>query len=462
MDLLDQLRGNFPKTIDKKNPVFSALIANANGTGAIQEQLEYLFKYMKEWISTPDVYEQTGVMLQKTINFFSFLEPFADETEASLKNRFRAIFVRNHDTKWGTPYDVKNVFREYFPHAEIFLIENVNKIDSTEPGLANLIKDGDITTDATEDWILSNCIISEYARFSKAYGIEFDDTDGVLTQEDIAVQSSKPYFLHFFLKGGCNVIIKDNNDKYWNFTTKEWDDSEVKNSFTTEIRDSLNNIIDYKWDNRSLWFITAADTSSVTISFEMDGIGQRASVELVFSLDNAVNQTTTIPAGTIVSDSTDTYLFTTREDTIIEPGEINSKTVWADAEEFGLDYILGDNTVTKIQSDLPATISVTNPKKVTGGTYADYFRLFWKQPYGSFSIIAHFEGNTSVGAFGLAPGDDDPNPLPQPRYSNYGYYDKSFLSGVPIGFASDIYEDLLDYLRAQGVRAFFDIVIKDA
>ena len=462
MDLLNQLLSNFPKTIDKKNPVFSALIANSKGTGAIQEQLEYLFKYMKEWISTPDVYEQTGVMLKKTITFFSFLEPFADESDTSLKNRFRTIFVRNHDTKWGTPYDVKNVFKEYFPHAEIYLVENVNKIDSTEPGLANLIKDGDITADTTEDWTLSDCFISEYARFSKSYGIEFNNPNGVLTQEDIAVQSSKPYFLHFFLKGGCKVIIKDNNDKYWNFTTKTWSDTEVKNSFTTEIRDNLNNIIDYKWDNRSLWFITTATTSTVTISFEMDGIGQRASVELVFSLDNPVNQQTVIPAGTVVSDSTDTYCFTTREDVIIEKGEVNSKIVWADAEEFGLDYILGANTVTKIQSDLPATISVNNPKKVTGGTYMDYFRLFWKQPYGSFTVIAHFEGNTSVGVFGLAPGDADPNPLPQPRYSNFGYYDKSFLSGVPIGFATDIYEDLLDYLRAQGVRAFLDIVIKDA
>ena len=46
-------------------------------------------------------------------------------------------------------------------------------------------------------------------------------------------------------------------------------------------------------------------------------------------------------------------------------------------------------------------------------------------------------------------------------FGNYGYYDKSYLSGVPIGFASDIYEDLLDYLRAQGVKAYLEIVIKD-
>ena len=73
MDLLEQLRGNFPKTIDKSNPVFSSLIANDEHNAAIQEQLEDLFNYMKEWISTPNVYNQTGVMLDKTVSFFSFI-----------------------------------------------------------------------------------------------------------------------------------------------------------------------------------------------------------------------------------------------------------------------------------------------------------------------------------------------------------------------------------------------------
>ena len=67
----------------------------------------------------------------------------------------------------------------------------------------------------------------------------------------------------------------------------------------------------------------------------------------------------------------------------------------------------------------------------------------------------------------MAAGDDDPNiettstTPPQPRYSNYGYYDKSFLSGVTVGYAKDVYEDLLDYLRSQGVKAYLEIIVKD-
>ena len=35
------------------------------------------------------------------------------------------------------------------------------------------------------------------------------------------------------------------------------------------------------------------------------------------------------------------------------------------------------------------------------------------------------------------------------------------MSGVPVGFAMDIYEELLDYLRSQGVKAYLEIVVKD-
>ena len=382
MDLVNQIRSNFPKTIDKSKPIFSALIANDNGNAAIQKQLVDMLSYMKEWTGTPDIYQQTGLMLDKTVTFFSYLERFADETEQSLKNRFRAIFVRNHDTKWGTPYDVKSVFRQYFPHAEIYLVENVNKIDSVVPGENNYIVDGDVNTATPSPsvWQRTNCTVEKDASFSKTYGFQMNQSGGILTQtvEDLpnrkAINDTEPYeyknltyYLHFFLKGKIDVVItKDDSGttKYWDNTGKEWKTTAVKNRFEQT-----------DWNDCSLYFFTEGDddTKDITFSFE--------------------------------------YV-----DTL---------------------------------------------------TYLDYFRLFQKQPYSSFTVIAHFLGNTSMGAFGLAAGDADPNDgsgaatPPQPRYGNYGYYDKSFLSGVPIGFANDIYEDLLDYLRSQGVKAFLDIVVKD-
>lgn len=380
MELVNQICENFPKTINKGKPVFSSLIANPDNTASIQKQIIDILQYMKEWTSTPNVYEQTGLMLTKTISFFSYLERFADETEASLKNRFKAIFVRNHDTRWGTPFDVKSVFKQYFPHAEIYLVENVNKIDSTVPEERNFIDDGDIHSVSPASWQGSGWTADKDAAFSKAYGIKMNTPNGFLYQNiedlpnrkaientELAEYKNLTYFLHFFLKGKIDVQvtkIDSGTTKYWDYTNKQWKTSVVNNRFEK-----------LEWDDCSLFFFMEGDDDTKNISIKFNYV-----------------------------------------DTL---------------------------------------------------SYLDYFRLFQKQAYSSFSVIAHFTGNTSMGAFGLAAGNDDPNietaeeTPPQPRYGNYGYYDKSFLSGVPLGFANDIYEDLLDYLRSQGVKAFFDIVIKD-
>lgn len=376
MTLNEQLAGNFPKTIDKNGREFKALVTNANKTGAMQKTIANLLSYMKEWCSTPNVYEQHGIMLKKTTKFFSFLEMFTDETEESFKNRFGAIFVRNHDSKWGTPYDIKSVFKQYFKNADIYLVENTNKIDDPDSAVANLFKNPEIDNVTIVDehlkpdnWSAINCDASENARFSKAYGVEFNTSGGVLSQtlilpikEDSDENPVNTTFcLHFFMKGKLDVeIVNNTTGMYWDFANKVWKVSSVSNRFERA-----------EWDNVSLFFITADE--DVTISFK-----------------------------------------------------------YVDTE-----------------------------------TYADYFRLFQKQPYGSFTVIAHFEGYTATGVFGLAGGESDPNIEtqselpPQPRYSNYGYYDKSFLSGVPVGFAKDIYEDLLDYLRGVGIKAYLEIVIRN-
>ena len=613
MDLLEQLRGNFPKTIDKSNPVFSSLIANDEHNAAIQEQLEYLFNYMKEWISTPNVYNQTGVMLDKTVSFFSFLERYADETEQSLKNRFAAIFIRNHDTRWGTAFDVKSVFKQYFPSAKIYLVENTNKIDDATPEFANLLSDGDIDTDTPTAWTLTNCVATSAARFSKAYGIEMNQSGGHFEQTVTVLNRKKindtepyeyknlAYFLHFFLSGRVKVRIYNSaNSKYWDNENKAWSSSAVDNLFEKS-----------EWNDCSLYFLTEGDddNTDITVSFyyesdpvvsELENAALNGKVPVTWTLDNCtetdgvielsqsdasvyttadVIPETTYKLGfgligkvtvTIMNDngkywditdkiwreSSVSYLVRSAEwedkifDIIPESGDANI-TVTFDYEDdtaylrntfisgqlvtqetltdctkaynvitmdqmssvasytadvspltsYSLDFKFKGRTSIVIQNDnseywditankwssaevrndlfsdnkVVHTINIDANADTTELTisyeipnsYLDYFRLFEKQPYGSFTVMAYFEGNTSMGVFGLAAGDADPNIAteeatpPQPRYGNYGYYDKSYLSGVPIGFASDIYEDLLDYLRAQGVKAYLEIVIKD-
>ncbi|WP_407432510.1 hypothetical protein [Methanobrevibacter sp.] len=480
MDLLEQIRGTFPKTIDKSKPIFSAVVANSAGTGAIQKQVTDLLEYMKEWTSTPNIYEQTGDMLEKTTNFFSFLERFSDETDEGFKARISAIFIRNHDTKWGTPYDVKSVFRQYFPHATVYLIENTNKIDAVEVGLGNLFLDGDIDTDTPTDWTLTNCVARPEARFSKAYGIELNQNGATLSQQ-VDVNSSATYFLHFFLKGNVNVQIKDNHNKYWDYKTKTWKNSAVNNSFTTE-----------DWDNCTLFFITNSNATKITVSFiyvdtltyidyfrlfakqpyssftviaHFDGNTAENAFGLAAGDDDPNTQTSVITA-TINSPTL------SGNGTSVLPSDWDLKdcTMSSDSVDISDSLAMISKTINVSHSTIyNLSFSFTGKLSVlvkdNNGKYFDFGTSTWKEHFDSnifsaesltskiLTLTTSAETTELTIEIKLTP--------PQPRYSHYGYYDKSFLSGVPVGFANDIYDDLLDYLRSQGVRAYLDIIVRD-
>ena len=100
---------------------------------------------------------------------------------------------------------------------------------------------------------------------------------------------------------------------------------------------------------------------------------------------------------------------------------------------------------------------------IGNGTQAaniDYIRLFEKKPYASFAVVVHFAGDSGMKAMKLAPGNADPTDAIK-DYKKYDYFDHAFITGVAAGFAQDIYNDLLNLLRAQGVKAYLEIVVKD-
>lgn len=254
MTLKEQMWANFPKTVKRNGEVFSAIVANDEGTAAFEYELKNLFDYMKEWVSTPDVYEQADDMLEKTVEFFSFFERFTNETDNSLKNRFGAIFVRNHDKVWGTPYDVKTVFEKYFPTAKIYLVENTNETVSD-----NLVSDGDFT-ESGSGWIFENCGLSKEARFSKTFGVSLGN-DGTAKQTvSFSNTEDKTYFLHFFMKGKIKVRIKNNEGMYWNNSSKSWESSSSYADFSSD-----------EWEAKSIYFLLGS-VSSIDIEFTGNGL----------------------------------------------------------------------------------------------------------------------------------------------------------------------------------------------
>lgn len=355
MTISEQLQSNFPGTISKEGEIFKAIVTDGKGGGAIDVILRDSKKYADEYINTPNIYEQTGDMLTKTISFFSYLERFANETEKAVKQRFAALFVRNHDKIWGTPYDVKNLFEQYFPTGTIYLVENTNYYREGNIDNENLLSDGDLEEQLV--WTLTNCNYSQLARFSKSWGVELDNVNANLSQSVTINPEKKSYFLHFFMQGNLGVKISTQDGRFWNNTTKEW-----------VLTDYINDFNSSEWDNKTLFFITDENITDITVEF----VGS-----------------------------------------------------------------------------------------TSGVGYVDYIRLFQKKAYPSFTIIAHFFGDAAKGALGLAPGTNDDEPATQTKYKNYGYYDQAHITGIKTGFSQEIYEDLLKYVKAVGVKAYIEVVNKE-
>lgn len=514
MTIGDQLLSNFPNTIKKDSFEFQNIVANDKQTGVFESVLNTLNQYIKQYTGTPDIYEQTGEMLDKTVEFLSYLEKFTDETEEALKLRISAIFKRNGDTVFGTPYDIRNVFRQYFPSAKIYLTENVGDVTNTDNNHEkhNLIKDFDFQSGLYWDFS-SPDIRTVEARFSKTYGLKLlagdsakqqvelinkqenysvvngdtyssiakffygapekgsfiqnydDNPETLVVGQQIKIPAYECYFLHFFLSGNCNITVKDiSNNKYWNCETLSWESAEVQNKFVTP--------------NKNIQ-------------------GTYANGSVVFSLDTPLDENITIPSNLILEGENGLRYYTTGS-VDIEAGETESSAVGIQSEKQGFINNSDINTINTIVSETPYSMTVTNPNPIIGGTddwkdqslyfftdytmdkveisingetfgCVDYVRMYKKLFEPSFAIIAHFEGNANDEAMALANGNRDDGPVTNlvdgatdpAKYGNYSYYDGAFLTGVSSGYAQDIYADLLEYVRSIGVKAYINIINRD-
>lgn len=259
MTISDQLLAAFPKNINKAGEVFSTIVANGKD-GAIETVLGDAKSYINEYVSTPDVYKQTDKQLEKTVNYFSFLERFDNESEKSLKQRFGAIFRRSDDTVWGNPHNVRNVFREYFPSATIYLQEGTS--DITE----SILEDGDFEENL--GWDCSDgADITDSDSFSKTFCLRLPD--GGKASQQVYLDREKTYSLHFFLKNKTGVSIKDQDGRYWN--EKGWQTEEHIITFACRNKE--------EWENKHLFFITDGTAKDVTLAFH--GVENEAYIDYV-------------------------------------------------------------------------------------------------------------------------------------------------------------------------------------
>lgn len=342
MNVSDKIKNNFPSTLTKKGKYFTSLIVNDKKSGAIEQEVIKVVDYMKEWRNIKNLYNSSGTALEYLSTFFTYLEQFKDESDASYLDRIKAIFVRGNDIVWGTKDNIKNTFVNYFGVDTIYIVENTN--DKSENRFLNYVFDDG------ENWNIVNASVSKDARFSKANGILFSE-NGYISQQVESTPNNKNY-IHFFYKGTVTVEVENAKTYVWDNINEVYVEQEAKKTFTSE-----------EWTSASFYFIST--DANLTVKFSG-----------------------------------------------------------------------------------------------TENTYFDYPMFFVKRKKPSFTVFVQFTGSTAKNALALAPGNADPTEEIQ-RYELAGYYDNAYMTGANSGFAIDLYKDLLNYVKAVGVKGYLEIVNRD-
>jgi hypothetical protein len=312
----DFIKSVFSTLVNKDDEIFKALFASddESSPGTAEKIFSDLEETRNKWCNTPNVYEQEGEMLEKTLSFFSVLSRIYDENDEAIKKRNRLLYIRNGDTLWGDRWDIINLFKTYFETEFVYII---NDTDDKEN---NLLIDGDFEEHI--GWTLESCEYTHEARFSERFGLRFDNYGKCF--QKVNVQLDSTYFLHFFQNGNLDVEIKDNNGRYWKPAAPHVDEfgSWVSNPYKIRITGIHGN-----WDPRNIYFLTDQSISNITVIF-----------------------------------------------------------MGIDGEE----------------------------------THLDYVRLFRKEAYSTFTLIAIFSGRYTPDTMGLAPGTDDP--IIERNYEGFNHF----------------------------------------
>ena len=117
--------------------------------GAITNQLEYIYAFIREMTgmsldTLPEPY------IDIVVYFFTGLKRFTDEADLDLIRRMESLIVREADwrsERFGTPWDIKNVFSYYLDRSLLYYIPNAV--------LTDLLINGDFENIIAGEWVFS-------------------------------------------------------------------------------------------------------------------------------------------------------------------------------------------------------------------------------------------------------------------------------------------------------------------
>lgn len=391
----DFIRSVFPTLVNKSGKTFRALLADGEGGGTVEKIFSELDETRKSWTGVKSIYDMRGEMFGKTMNVFSVLTMLPTDTEETYLNRLKLLFYRNGHTLWGTRFDILDIFKTLTGSEHIYLVNNTDK--------DNLIRNGEFERQA--DWTLEDCGYEREARFEETTGILFN-ASGFLSQE-VNLNTDTTYFLHFFVKGNIRVKITDNNGRYWNPNGGEvgtWTMVEKYVSFGSE-----------DWKDKSLFFITDSNVSSVTVTFAYEQ-GYYAFLDYV-----RLNEKTGASTFSLI---------------MVFEGEFNDKA-----------------TAHFAPGEADPIIAINDFKKY------GYYAAGEEDASGDAVGASSFNDETKAFSPDSPNGDEDYKSV---DYSKASYFDNTFIFGASGNSAQTIYQELLDIVQASGITGTVEVLTREA
>ena len=412
--------------LHKSGKTFKALLADGEGGGTVESIFEDLEETRKAWTENKSIYTQSDEQLQKTLAGFSVISQLQNESETTFLKRNELLFYRNGDKVWGDKWNILNIFKTFLNKENIYLVNNTKKFEE------NLLEDGNF--ERKNAWTLNDSSYEREARFEETTGVLFNAAG--TCKQSVSVNTDTSYFLHFFLKGKIRVQIKDNNNRFWNPKGGEfgaWSSTEYSMHFETS-----------DWDNKSFYFITDVNVSSVQVIFLYEP-GYYAFLDYVRLNEKGGASTFSLIAvfEGVYSDETANLAPGTNDDIVAFDYENMGyhSPEKEDAKE--LDY---DSMSYLDDSPLEEDVS---PIVTEGNNDIE--------PLDDYENMTYLDEQKALAPESPVNSDD----FKSVEYSKMSYFDSAYIFGATGKGAEEIYQELLNIVQPAGITSTIEILTRE-
>jgi hypothetical protein len=241
--------------------------------GAIANEMEFSVGFCEYVTKTRNIDNYYGEYLDRIIYYFTGFvrDPLGVESDASFRNRFKAVAVRALNPSWLTTWSIRDVFSYFFPLSIIYVTENYV--------LDEFFTDGSFEVDPALNWVVVNSGASatSFVTHDMFYGtacaeVSIDSSGSACSiAQTIASVPIGKYLLSFFTKDDrllptsdlFKVIAQRASDSfYYNFDTQTW---QALATSKTVVKN-----VGTRYESQQL-FVDVPGIDNITIKFENVG-----------------------------------------------------------------------------------------------------------------------------------------------------------------------------------------------